>query len=250
MSELDPFTGRPLPPNSIQRILFVTPKVHIYQIPPLTSTKGFNAGPWTAPPNPTAKQIFTARLRILETSSSAGIKVDILLEDPGTAELFAAAPYTSPAVVQPALDSSRFFAIRVSDPSGNKATLGIGFEERSEAFDFGIALGDERRVLGLDGQTAPVKKSAEPVKDYGLKDGESIHIELGSKGHRTASTIAEEPRSTSGDNSALFSIAPPPSAGASGGLSTPSSAAHDTTQADKLKAQELGFDDGEFGEFQ
>ena len=40
--------------DPIHRLLFTTPSVHIYAIPPLTSTRGFNAGPWTAPPKPTA----------------------------------------------------------------------------------------------------------------------------------------------------------------------------------------------------
>lgn len=159
-----------LPPEAIQRVLFVSPSVHVYAIPPLASTKGYNASSWTQPPS---RQIFTARLRVLETAlpspappptlSKASaqpqtvtvtpqtITTSILLEDPDTSALFAEAPYTSLAVVSAALDSSRFFAVRVVGDGGRKAVLGIGFEERSEAFDFGIALREAGKVLGLLG---------------------------------------------------------------------------------------------------
>ena len=100
----DPATGRTLPDSdtSFQRVLFVTNDVHVYGIPPLTSTKGFSASSWTSPNQPTAQQISTARLRIIETTIDSRVKVDIALEDSKNGDLFAAAPYTSSAVVQQA----------------------------------------------------------------------------------------------------------------------------------------------------
>lgn len=47
-----------------------------------------------------------------------------------------------------ALGSSRFFALRVVGEGGMKATLGIGFEERADAFDFNTTLQDVRKLLG------------------------------------------------------------------------------------------------------
>lgn len=94
-------------------------------------------------------------------------------------------------------DSSRFFAVRVVD-SGRKAMLGIGFEERSEAFDFGVSLQEVRRHNNLEGEGAArstgannkkggAKKAAElaPVekKDYSLKEGETINITIGVMHH-------------------------------------------------------------------
>ncbi|KAM0716026.1 hypothetical protein Q7P37_008540 [Cladosporium fusiforme] len=226
--------------TNLTRTLYTTPTVHIYAIPPLTSTSGFKAAPWTAPPRPTAQQIFTARLRILETSTSTGtLTVTLHLEDPSTGDLFAAAPYTSPAVVQSALDSSRFFAVRVVGDGGMKATLGLGFEDRSDAFDFGIALGDARKVLGWERKEsggsggAAAAWEGEQARDFRLKEGEKIHIQ-------------------GEDGKALFSIAPPPAAagkGLEGGF--PGLAPPPPAQGVQGKtAQELGFDDGEFGEFQ
>ncbi|CAK4030400.1 unnamed protein product [Lecanosticta acicola] len=249
MTTLDPTTGQPLPDSAIQRILFLTPTVHVYGIPPLTSsTSGFNASQWTSPTQPTAQKIFTARLRIIETSISEPtlqIKADIVLEDPTSGQLFAAAPYTSPAVVQQANDSSRFFAVRVQGEGGMKATLGLGFEDRSPAFDFGIALGEVRKVLGMDKQSASrsstKKVEQEEKKDFSLKEGQTINVQVGSKGRRPpAPSVAAS--GNADDATALFSIAPPPTAAKA--LQAPSSGTEEKSPA------ELGFDDGEFGEFQ
>ncbi|CAD0111079.1 unnamed protein product [Aureobasidium uvarum] len=278
MTTLDPATGRPLADSAIQRVLFICPRVHVYQIPPLTSNKGFSAGSWTAPPRPTAQMIFTARLRIIETSLSNQIKTDIVLEDPKTGDLFAAAPYTSPAVVEQANDSSRFFAVRVVGEGGMKATLGMGFEERPDAFDFSITLSEARKLLGMHQNVAPGqaqpqhmsrKTVEEPKKDFSLKAGESIHVEIGSRGRRqqlssapsndngsALFSIRPPPPPASGDDFALASLAPPPSAAHVKAASKSPSPARQQSQYQSQQnhnqpsAQDLGFDDGEFGEFQ
>jgi len=254
MSPLDPSTSRPLPDSAIQRILFVAQSVHVYQIPPITSTRGFAASSWTSPTQPTAQQIFTCRLRIVETSNSGKIKADVVLEDANTGDLFAAAPYTSAAVVQQATDSSRFFAIRVQGEGGMKATLGLGFEDRSPAFDFGVALGEVRKVLELEnaaagplaGRSVPLKlkPDQEVKKDFSLKDGEQIHVQVGSRGRRAPASGSTGKQD---DTAALFSIAPPPPPAAK-----PSDFPHiaPPSAVESKSAQELGFDDGEFGEFQ
>ncbi|CAD0084804.1 unnamed protein product [Aureobasidium vineae] len=226
MTTLDPATGRPLADSAIQR--------------------GFSAGSWTAPPRPTAQMIFTARLRIIETSLSNQIKTDIVLEDPKT--------------VEQANDSSRFFAVRVVGEGGMKATLGMGFEERPDAFDFSITLSEARKLLGMD---------QNPKKDFSLKVGESIHVEIGGRGRRQQQLSAP----SNDDGSALFSIRPPPPPAAGDDFALPSlapplSAAHVKAASkspsparqqpqyqsqqdhNQPSAQDLGFDDGEFGEFQ
>jgi hypothetical protein len=241
--------------DPIHRVLFTTPAVHIYAIPPLTSTRGFNAGPWTAPPKPTAQQIFTARMRVLETSTPSSstsdrdsLSVTINLEDPSTGELFAASPYVSEAVVQPALDSSRFFAVRVVGEGGMKATLGLGFEDRSDAFDFGIALSEARKVLGWEKAKTKGAEKSEVFQDFSLKEGEKIHIQVGGKGRKEGGLVSgmREDISERNDGQALFSIAPPPSGAGFPSIAPPPS----SNWAEGKTAQELGFDDGEFGEFQ
>ncbi|KAF2031456.1 adaptin ear-binding coat-associated protein 1 NECAP-1 [Setomelanomma holmii] len=268
---VDPLSGQPLPANAIQRILYLAPKVHIYQIPPATSTKGYQASTWTA--NNNKLQIFTARLRVVETSIPSEredgdeiVTTTLLLEDPKTGDLFAASPYTSERVVEQALDSSRFFAITVVG-EGRKAVLGMGFEERSEAFDFSIALQDARRVLGFDATSSGVagcgakaqKPEEEPKRDFSLKEGETISINLGGlKGRRSRPEAEKSPDQQKSEQDALFSIKPPPGSGG-GFLPPPPSAksvkeerrrSRQSFEPAKQTAEDLGFDDGEFGEFQ
>ncbi|SPO05830.1 related to adaptin ear-binding coat-associated protein 1 [Cephalotrichum gorgonifer] len=254
----DPATGAPLPSDAIQRILFLAPKAHVYAVPPLTSTKGYSASAWTAAPqNP----IFTARCRIVETAHADVIKADIVLEDQNTGELFAAAPYADRSAVEPVLDSSRFFALQVRDPQGRKAVLGLGFEERSEAFDFGVALQEAgKAVFGVaqgdkKGGAAGGKPAAEETRDLSLKEGETITINLGgSKGRRLPRSRAQEPSAGTADLSA-FSIPPPPSSNSASGGGTsflippPPPAGSRGGQSQQKSAEELGFNDGEFGEF-
>ncbi|KAK3899459.1 hypothetical protein C8A05DRAFT_18106 [Staphylotrichum tortipilum] len=267
---MDPATGRPLPPDAIVRILHITSKVHVYTIPrdALSTTAGYAAAAWTADPR---SHIFTARLRVLETSFSTGsgdtdddttqLKVDILLEDPSAGTLFAAAPYTAPATVEPTTDSSRFFAVRVQDPSGKqKATLGVGFEERSEAFDFGVVLQEAGRALNWGGagpssgasssSTLQIQKGSgagkekgadEEKRDLSLKEGETITVNLSGTrfGRRAASAQTQGGGGEdAGKSLASFALPPPP----------PPSAREVRAQK-RLSAQQMGFDDGQFGEF-
>lgn len=290
METTDPATGAPLPADAIQRILFVASGAHVYNIPPLASNKGYTAAGWTD------RQIFTARLRVIETAwettaapqpvpvgatgsavipvapgAPAGIatkenhiKVDIILEDPSNGQLFAAAPYTSVSAVEPVLDSSRFFAVRVQDGQGRKAILGVGFEERSEAFDFGVALQEAQKSLGLL-DASQAKKAAEnskraeeeKTKDYSLKEGETITINFGGSkiGRRSRPSDASQTTPPSGAALQAFSLPPPPTAPKGSGngsfLPPPPSApsVRDQKREKRKSAQDLGFDDGQFGEF-
>jgi hypothetical protein len=218
MTTVDPSTGQPLSADAIQRVLFVCQKVHVYQIPPLTSAKGYNAASWTANPK---SEIAVVRVRVIETAlSDDEVSTAVVLETLDTGELFAAAPYTNAAVVEQVLDSSRFFAIRVQN--GNmKATLGIGFEDRSQAFDFGVTLQEARKVM--DGGTPTSKKEVEK-QDFSLKEGEMITINLPGK------TPKRQPTMPADNTKALFSIPPPPG-------------------AKKAEPSSSGFDD-DFGDFQ
>ncbi|KAI0848118.1 DUF1681-domain-containing protein [Daldinia vernicosa] len=278
MESIDPATGRALPPDAIQRVLFVASPVHVYNIPPMVPGKGHVAATWTGEGSED-RQIFTARMRVIETAipvpgnnnndgdgdGDEQVKTDIILEDASTGQLFAAAPYTAAAVVEPVSDSSRFFALRVQDDAGRKATLGVGFEERSEAFDFGVSLQEAQKTLGWGGQAGGKKPAverrkdgaAEKQRDLSLKEGETITVNLpGRFGRRKPEP---PPQQGSGNDGGLssFSLPPPPSSSASpasaaprgSGILPPPPTSHSSTRAKRLSAQDLGFDDGKFGEF-
>ena len=207
-----PTGGTPLPDDAIQRILFVCNPVHVYAIPPLTSMKGYTAADWTTPDprnNDQTRQIFTARLRIVETAipiparpgaaEQEKVTTDILLEDPNNGTLFAAAPYTDEGVVEHAVDSSRFFALRVMG-DGRKAVLGIGFEDRSEAFDFGVTLQEARKVLGfgkpaLTSDNVPPAPNNARVPPRGIPAGGRRGVPMrGPPGRMMGGNIAGRPR--------------------------------------------------------
>lgn len=252
--------------DKIERILYITPKVHVYQIPPLTSsTKGHTAASWTV-----NQPIFTARMRILETTEETSsaptherVTATILLEDPSSGELFAASPYTHPSTVAHCHDSSRFFALRVVGPGESglqmKATLGIGFEERSDAFDFGVALQDVGKVLGFardqglmsDGRKKEEKK--EEVKDYSLKEGQTITVNIGGRGSRINDGVKLRTEGQAGQENkggAMPFLPPPPPPSGSREKRKSGSEQQFIGQKKVPTIQELGFDDGEFGEFQ
>lgn len=167
------------------------------------------------------------------------LSADILLEDPGNGTLFAAAPLVDASSVDYVTDSSRFFVLRVVG-EGRKALLGIGFEERSDAFDFGVALQEAKKILGIrDMPSSDQQKSTQqssissPLstidnasttsvpKDYSLKPGQTISINSGRRrpaaaGLNNASTFSSStnPSSAREEEQALFSIPPPPAPGA------------------------------------
>ena len=297
-----PPSSEPEVTETVTRVLYSTPLVHVYAIPPLQSNRGHVASVWTSSPQ---NEIFTCGVRIVETSNSSDISapspllkpplkteavtIDILLEDPNSSELFAGAPYTHASVVEPTTDSSRFFAVRVTGEGGRKAVLGLGFEERSDALDFSITLQDARKILGLEATTpstpstpsssvtprttglsgarnarsAPIRSRPDPVvvedksqpikRDWSLKEGQMLHVEIGGKGVGDKSTDVKatiEPPSggglavVTGEGFAL--LAPPPSAKE---VKAEQRRDHDE-QPKQPTLEELGFDDGEFGEFQ
>ena len=204
----------------------------------------------------------------------------MLLEDPSNGQLFAAAPYTNEAAVESVLDSSRFFAVRAVGEGGRKAMLGVGFEERSEAVDFGIALQEVRKLQSVDkvvaggqagsgssstrGKKAPPPPVPEKKKDFSLKEGQTIHIDIGKAtgrrregGGGSSSSTSSTSSSSSGvvgspfiappSGSALSFLPPPPSASE---VKADRRRKEKSIEPEKGSAADMGFDDGEFGEFQ
>ncbi|EGD97567.1 hypothetical protein TESG_04972 [Trichophyton tonsurans CBS 112818] len=157
-----------------------------------------------------------------EEEEEERLQVDILLEEAGgTHELFAAAPYVDAGVVEQTLDSSRFFALRV-EGEGKKAVLGLGFEERSEAFDFSVALQEARKILSMSTPASlSMASGGDAGKDLSLRPGESISVALrrepktGEEEEEEEDREEEEEKKEKQEKKALFSLPPPPSASSS-----------------------------------
>lgn len=74
--------------------------------------------------------------------------------------------------IEPVHDSSRYFVVRVEDPvSGTRGVIGIGFKDRSRAFDLTAALSDlKRRVardLGMGNVCSPEEKTDDDNDEWG-----------------------------------------------------------------------------------
>ncbi|XP_058095639.1 uncharacterized protein At1g03900-like isoform X2 [Magnolia sinica] len=131
---------------------------------------------------------------------SKGEECIIKLEDKTTGELYARAFLRNgePHPVEPVIDSSRYFVLRVEENIGGRlrhAFIGIGFRERTQAYDFQAALHDHMKYLNK-------KKTAEEMEqhyqktssvDYSLKEGETLVLQIKNKGSRSSkSTFFEQ----------------------------------------------------------
>ncbi|KAG8786892.1 hypothetical protein FRC15_010470 [Serendipita sp. 397] len=173
--------------------------------------------------------LWKGRIRVIEKESSG---VVILLEDGQTGAPFARAPYSDQSTVQPVLDSSRYFVLRVQDPNtGSKAYIGIGFTDRAESFDFSGCLASvlikDLMVIVIDvalqdyikRKNAPAKleeaatTSTAPKVDYSLKEGQTFRINI--PGKKTSGTSSPAPAQSSASTSSggPIPLLPPPPGG-------------------------------------
>ena len=162
------------------------------------------------------------RLRIIESTNSNDISsVEIRLEDSNSGELFVKLPFTSDGKnVESVLDSSRYFVLRViNEENKSTAYLGLGFLERSESFDFNVALQDwSKRELtpSLSSSTSTSSSStsstSKPTRDFSLKPGETMKIQVGTKSGSSSSSgnNASVKESVVPNSGRSFLLPPPP----------------------------------------
>ncbi|KAG9303286.1 hypothetical protein G9A89_013612 [Geosiphon pyriformis] len=186
--------------DEYQSVLLVIRECFVYKLPPRSSSKEYRAAEW----GDMEAFLWKGRLRII----AIGEKCFIRLEDGTTGELFAESPYDPKTnSVEPVRDSSRYFVLRVED-KGRHAFIGMGFQERSEAFDFQVTLQDHIKHLNVEKEAAERSKiTASNPKDYSLKEGQTISITIGNK---------QPPKGSKGPEETLSStdvplLPPPPS---------------------------------------
>lgn len=157
--------------EDFERCLLVKPEVFVYKIPPRQSARGYRAADWNL-----SVPDWTGRMRLMEK----GQKVKLKLEDRGSNELFAACPidqYPGPAI-EAVTDSSRYFVIRISDEGGRTAYIGIGFSDRSDSFDFNVALQDYFKGVTRDDAISKEDVNSKPQLDLAFKAGETIKVNI------------------------------------------------------------------------
>ncbi|KAF5756151.1 putative PH-like domain superfamily, NECAP, PHear domain-containing protein [Helianthus annuus] len=197
-------------------ILFQVSECYVYLIPPRKTAASYRADEWDI-----NKWAWEGTMKVV----SKGEECIIKLEDKTTGELYARAFLRDgePHPVEPVIDSSRYFVLRVEENIGGRlrhAFIGIGFRERPQAYDFQAALHDHMKYLNK-------KKTAEEMEqqfqqtssvDYSLKDGETLVLQLKNKGGSSMrSKFFEQGLNNPADQKekgkkevAITSIPPPP----------------------------------------
>jgi len=187
-----------------ESVLLVKSEVFVYKIPPRTTNRGYRANDWSLD-NPD----WTGRLRLVTKGSSCFIK----LED-NSGALFAQCPVeTFPGnAVESVSDSSRYFVFRIQDDNGRNAFIGVGFADRSDSFDFNVALQDHFKWVRKEEDILKEKdKPEKPLLDLGFKEGQTIKINMRiAKKDGESSSSRPKPKVGTGGG---FGILPPPPGG-------------------------------------
>ncbi|KAK7401926.1 hypothetical protein VNO78_13795 [Psophocarpus tetragonolobus] len=199
----------------LELVLFQVPECYVYIIPPRKSVASYRADEWDV-----NKWAWEGILKV----TSKGEECIIKLEDKSTGELYARAFLRNgePHPVEPVIDSSRYFVIRIEENISGRlrhAFIGIGFRERTEAYDFQAALHDHMKYLNK-------KKTAEEMEqhyqqtssvDYSLKEGETLVLQI--KNPKSSSSVKSKffeqglnksPEEKNGRKESLSSLKLPP----------------------------------------
>ncbi|KAL7554430.1 hypothetical protein ACHAWF_017875 [Thalassiosira exigua] len=198
----------------IEQLLLKIDEVFVYRIPPMRSADGHRAEDWNL-----AKPLQTCSL--VANRRDNDLCVNIMAERPkpgapaGATEsyLFAQSviqvDFSNPSHkiehwVNPVVDSSRYFAVRIKDSrSGREAFIGVGFRERTDATNFRMSIEDYINSLKREERAAELHEQFEqslkvgdadvaeeklplPKSSLSLKEGEKLHINIKSKGGSSA----------------------------------------------------------------
>ncbi|KAJ4967859.1 hypothetical protein NE237_014560 [Protea cynaroides] len=164
--------------ESFEHTLLVVREVSVFKIPPRSTSGGYKCGEWLQ-----SDKIWSGRLRVVSCKE----RCEIRLEDPHSGDLFAACfvhPGQRENSVETVLDSSRYFVLKIEDGTGKHAFIGLGFNERNEAFDFNVALSDHEKYVKREHEKESGEASNDnyidihPAVNHRLKEGETIRINV------------------------------------------------------------------------
>lgn len=239
----------------IESLLWTCKECYVYQIPPLKNESGHRANDWDV-----NKWLWSGALRL----TAKGDTMSIVLHDPNTSEIFACCPVKdqkSKAVDQ-VIDSSRYFALRIDDGKGKHAYVGMGFRDRSHAYDFNATMLDHWKGVQRQREAEELRvemearAASEPMRDLSLKDGETLSIKVNVPG--SGKPRAPRPKPVGGGGGLRLPpppgpglLAPPPKASAPAPAAAAPAAAATTTAAaaPAAAAPPPPSADDEFGDF-
>lgn len=224
---------------AVELSLFSVKECFIFKVPPLKSASGHRAEDWGID-----KPLMTGHLKVFQTDDKLRI-VLYRYKDPESSSSsdenlinFAECPIAVKPkeditpYVDAVIDSSRYYVLRIKDPSHptRSAIIGIGFRERDVALDFKHVLNEYVRFVDRmaqadqlaaqyseedettgDGDASNVTRS---IKDMSLKEGQKIHINVK---HRDTGPV-EQKKPRGGGLGGLMPPPPPPSAVAEEGV--------------------------------
>ncbi|XP_015936466.1 uncharacterized protein At1g03900 [Arachis duranensis] len=160
----------------VELVLFQVSECYVYIIPPRKTASSYRADEWDV-----NKWAWEGILKVV----SKGEECIIRLEDKKTGELYARAFLRKgePHPVEPVIDSSRYFVLRIEENIDGRlrhAFIGIGFRERTEAYDFQAALHDHMKYLNKKQTAEEMEQHYQQSSsvDYSLKEGETIVLQL------------------------------------------------------------------------
>ncbi|CEL91766.1 unnamed protein product [Vitrella brassicaformis CCMP3155] len=199
-------------------------EVFVYKIPPRPSV-GHRAEDWKNP-------IWQGKLQIV----AKGDRCTVKLVDRSSGQLFAMCPVPEnyEEAIERTVDSSRYFALRIDDGKGRHAYIGMGFEDRNDAFDFNATLNDFARRREVEREEASRPALADlPQRDFRLQEGQKIKVEI--KGVRGKSRRKDHHEGSQGGAGIAAPLMPPPPAGHTGPATR--SRRHNSPSSPQLDAQ-------------
>mmetsp|Transcript_62772 Transcript_62772/g.104487 ORF Transcript_62772/g.104487 Transcript_62772/m.104487 type:complete len:273 (+) Transcript_62772:62-880(+) len=159
--------------SDAEQLLWTCAECFVYQIPPLKNESGHRANDWDV-----NKWLWSGKLMVV----ALGTTVEVRLLDSTSGDLFACCPVTAPnsKAIDPVVDSSRYFVLRIDDGKGRHAFIGMGFRDRSDSYDFNATLQDHWKGVQRQREADEMRQQLQalPVRDLSLKDGQTLNIKV------------------------------------------------------------------------
>jgi len=170
-------------PEVIERVRCVIRDAHVFKLPPRPNAGGWRGADWR-------DEVWQGTVKVVER----GQTTLVLLVDRTSGDIFAVCPIKDGAVDR-CVDSSRYFVLRIENANGRHMFIGMAFNERNDAFDFNTSLEDSRRER--EAAKEPLEKlPGLPTKDYSIKEGEKIRVNIKNMGGYGGESTSEKRNSS------------------------------------------------------